>query len=148
MPPDPRPSWDAYFLGLAALVSTRATCPRKAVGAVVVRARRVLVTGYNGAVPGAPHCVDVGCDLVPLADGTVNCVRTVHAEANAVCQAAATGVALAGGTLYGNTYPCWACAKLIASVGLVRVVVGDGYRKDARVEDAFRAAGIELVGGG
>lgn len=140
-----RPSWDSYFMDMAHLVATRATCDRKHVGAVVVRDKRVVATGYNGSPPGLPHCDVVGHDLVRQADGKENCVRTVHAEMNAILQAAQYGVSLAGTTLYTNTYPCWHCAKAILGARIATVVVDQDYNNDARVAEAFKASGVRLV---
>lgn len=140
-----RPSWDTYFTQMARLVATRATCDRRHVGAVVARDHRVLATGYNGSPPGLPHCDQIGHDLVTLADGSVNCVRTTHAEANAIFQAAKIGVSLDGATLYTNTYPCWNCAKAILGAGIVKVCVDADYNNDPRVQTAFVAKEIEVV---
>lgn len=146
--PAPRASWDRYFMDLAQVVSSRGTCDRKKVGAALVRGKRVVATGYNGALPGLPHCDEVGHDLIqtlgPDGKPAPNCVRTVHAEANAVSQAARYGVALEGATAYVNTYPCWPCFRLLATAGIVRVVYSDAYRLDARVEEAARALGIKV----
>lgn len=137
-----RPSWDAYFMGLAGMAATRATCPRRRVGCVLVRpdARVVLSTGYNGAPPGLAHCDEEGCDLV---DG--HCVRTVHAEVNAVARAAMVGAALAGATAYVTLFPCWPCAKVLLACGVRRVAYLELYRPDGRVQAACGAAGVELV---
>lgn len=132
-----RPDWDEYWMKIALDVSARGTCDRKKVGAVIVIDNFIVSTGYNGAAPGEPHCDDAGHDLVELADGRKNCVRTVHAEENAILQAARRGVAVFGGTIYTNTYPCWPCARKIISVGLVRVVYDSDYNNDERVRDAF-----------
>lgn len=142
--PPGRPSWDDYFIQMCHLVSTRATCDRKHVGAVLVRDRRVLSTGYNGSPPGEPHCDDAGHDLVLLADGTKNCVRTIHAEANAILQAAKYGVSVQGTTLFTNTYPCWPCAKMILGAGIVEVVVDADYNNDPRVEAAFTSKSVSV----
>lgn len=142
--PPVRPSWDDYFTQMAHLVSTRSTCDRKHVGAVLVLDRRVIATGYNGSPPGMPHCDDVGHDLVLLADGRENCVRTIHAEENALLQAASFGVGVSGSTLYTNTYPCWPCAKHLIGAGVVMLVVDTDYNNDPRVEEAFRAKGVRL----
>lgn len=142
-----RGSWDDYFMGLALTASTRATCPRRSVGAVLVLERHVLATGYNGSLPGAPHCTDpgVGCDLVPSdSDGGVSCVRTVHAELNAILQAARHGVATAGATLYTTASPCWPCFKALAMAGVRRVVYRSEY-PCKRFLAAAGAAGIELL---
>ena len=140
----PRPSWDEYFMSLAHLAATRATCDRKHVGAVVVRNNRAVAMGYNGSPPGLPHCDDVGHDLVETVDGKKNCVRTTHAEMNAILQAAADGTSLRDGTMYTNTYPCWNCAKAILGAGIVRVVVDADYNNDPRVIAAFDTAGVTL----
>jgi len=142
--PEARPEWDEYFMRLAHLAATRATCDRKHVGAVIVRDRRVMATGYNGSPPGLPHCDDVGHDLVETTDGKQNCVRTVHAEMNALLQAAATGAAVKGSTVYTNTYPCWNCAKAILGAGITAVVTDADYNNDPRVEAAFKAAGVRV----
>lgn len=131
-----RPSWDEYFLSIAQAAATRATCDRKHVGAVLVRDRQILATGYNGSVRGAPHCDDAGHDMQ---DG--HCVRTVHAEANAIAQAARAGTRVDGATLYVTAFPCWPCMKLVINAGVVRVVYKDAYRVDQRA----LFAGIETV---
>ena len=118
-------SWDRYFLDLAAQVSTRATCPRKHVGVVIVRDRNLVVSGYNGSISGTPRCADVGC----LVEND-HCVRVVHAEMNAIAQAAKNGARVAGATLYSTVFPCWPCFKVIANAGIVRIVYGETYRGD------------------
>lgn len=116
-----RPLWDDVWLVVAVVVSTRATCPRAAVGAVVVSPDNVLLaTGYNGAPRGAPHCTEVGCEL----DANNSCRRVVHAELNALVQA---GRAAAGGTLYSTTEPCPTCAAVAVNAGVARVVYVDEY---------------------
>ncbi len=135
-----RKSWQAYFIGIAHAVASRATCDRKHVGCVIVRENRILVTGYNGSIPGAPHCDDVGHDMK---DG--HCVRTVHAEANAVSQAALAGSSLKHATVYVNTFPCWPCFKLLASAGVGAIYFDDEYREDPRVREGAKHAGIALV---
>lgn len=131
-----RPSWDDYFAQQAALVATRATCPRLHVGCVLVRDHRLLATGYNGSLPGAEHCEDVGCDIE---DG--HCVRTLHAEANAVTQAALVGTALAGAVAYTTHQPCWPCSKLLIAAGVCKIRFSSSYRYDVRTELAWLAAG-------
>lgn len=118
-----RPDWDHYFMQIADIVASRGSCERLQVGCVIVRDKRILVTGYNGAAKGAEHCTDpgVGCLMV---DG--HCQRAVHAETNAVIQGALHGVSLAGATVYVTHSPCRNCAKLLVGTGIVRVV----YRKD------------------
>ena len=139
-----RPTWHRYFMSMAELASTRATCDRKHVGAVLVIDRRVVATGYNGSPPGLPHCDDEGHDIVRQADGRENCVRTIHAEMNALLQAAAYGVSLRGATLYTNTYPCWNCAKALLGAGVVRVITDQDYNNDARVDAALRSSGVTI----
>ena len=135
---DKRPPWDDYFMAIARQVASRSTCDRKHVGAVVVRRRMILTTGYNGSIPGLSHCDEVG-HLIESG----HCVRTVHAEANAIVQAARNGVRLEGGCIYVTASPCFGCFKLIANAGLVRVVFGEFYR-DERIYTAAQEAGIEL----
>ncbi len=133
-----RVSWDRYFMNLAVQAATRATCPRKHVGAVIVRDRAILATGYNGSLPGLPHCTEVGC---LMENG--HCIRTVHAEANAILQAARHGTGIESATIYVTASPCWDCFKLIANAGVVRVVYGEFYR-DERIETFAGEAGIVL----
>lgn len=134
-----RASWDEYFMAIAAEVSTRSTCDRKHVGAVIVRDRMILATGYNGSIRGLPHCDEVGH---LMEDG--HCVRTTHAEANALIQAARNGVRVEGGGIYVTASPCFGCFKLIANAGLVRITFGEFYR-DERIFDFSKQLGIELV---
>lgn len=131
--------WDTYFMELARGVSGRATCVRKKVGAVLVRDRALLSSGYNGSPKGRPHCTDegVGCEME---DG--HCVRTVHAEANAITQAARNGVNIDGATLYSTASPCYPCAKMLVNAGISVVVFGEWYRPDPRCVTLFDAAGI------
>ena len=135
----PRVSWDRYFMNLAREAGTRSTCPRKHVGAVIVRERALLATGYNGSLRGLPHCTEIGC---LMENG--HCVRTVHAEANAILQAARHGVRIENADVYVTASPCWNCFKLIANAGLSRVIYGEFYR-DERINQFAREAGIELV---
>jgi dCMP deaminase len=149
-----RASWDHYFMNIAREVATRATCDRKHVGAVITREKTILATGYNGSVRGLPHCDDVGH---MMEDG--HCVRTVHAESNAIAQAARMGglgtvSALDGvfegvinarcATIYVTASPCWPCFKLIANAGIKRIVFGEFYR-DERIFSASKQLEIELV---
>jgi len=134
-----RSSWDQYFMEIARQVATRATCDRKHVGAVLVRDRTILSTGYNGSIRGLPHCDDVGH---MMENG--HCVATVHAEANAIIQAAKNGVRIEGATIYTSASPCWSCFKLIANSGCVRIVFGEFYR-DPRIFEYSAKLGIELV---
>ena len=133
-----RASWDDYFMSIAREVATRATCDRKHVGAVVARDKAILSTGYNGSLRGLDHCDEAGH---LMEDG--HCVRTVHAEANAILQAAKNGVRIEGGTIYTTASPCWPCFKLIANAGLVRIVFGEFYR-DQRIFEFAARLGIDL----
>jgi len=134
-----RPSWDEYFLKLSMLASERATCPRMHCGCVIVKERYVLSTGYNGSLPGLEHCEDVGCLIVDN-----HCVRTNHAEMNAITQAAKHGVSLDGSTAYVTNTPCTTCAKALVGAGIRRVVVFSDYHSTL-AEKFFSEAGIELV---
>lgn len=135
-----RVSWAEYFMGIAHAVSARGTCDRKHVGCVLVVDKRIVATGYNGSPPGFPHCDDAGHDML-----NGNCVRTLHAEQNAVVQAARFGVSLLGAEVFVNTFPCWICAKTLFSAGVVRVYFDDDYRNDQRVADAAHLMKVELV---
>src|SRR3990167_5766298 len=117
-----RPSWDEYFLKIAEIVGSRSTCDRAHVGAVITRNKVILSTGYNGAPRGLPHCDDAGHEIV---DG--HCIRTVHAEANAIAQAAKNGSAIAVATIYTSASPCYDCFKLLINSGIIRVVYGEFY---------------------
>jgi dCMP deaminase len=134
-----RASWDEYFMNIAKEVATRSTCDRKHVGAVIVRDKSILATGYNGSVRGLGHCDDEGH---LMEDG--HCVRTVHAEANAIVQAARNGMRIEGAGIYVTASPCWGCFRLIANAGIVRIVFGEFYR-DQKIFEVSQKLGIELV---
>ena len=134
-----RVGWHTYFMNIARQAATRSTCDRKHVGAVIVRDKTILSTGYNGSIRGLPHCDDVG----HLMDAG-HCVATVHAEANAIIQAAKNGVRIDGGELYTTASPCWSCFKLIANAGLKRVCFGEFYRDD-RIFSVAERIGMELA---
>ncbi len=133
-----RPSWDEYFLKLAMLASERATCPRMHCGCVLVRDRFVLSTGYNGSLPGTPHCYTDGCIIV-----NNHCVRTNHAEINAICQAAHHGISLTGATAYVTNMPCTACAKALVAAGVRRVVVFSDFH-DTLAETFFAESKVSI----
>jgi dCMP deaminase len=137
--PRHRVSWDDYFMNIAREVSSRSTCDRKFVGAVVVRDKCILATGYNGSIRGLPHCDEEGH---LMEEG--HCVRTVHAEANAIVQAARNGIRIDGSAIYVTASPCWGCFRLIANAGIARVVFGEFYR-DPKIFDVAQRLGIELV---
>ncbi len=143
-----RPSWDDYFMEIADTVAKRATCDRGRSGCVIAKGKQILVTGYVGAPAGLPHCDDAGHQLKKMVheDGreTSHCVRTVHAEQNALCQAAKLGVAIEGATLYCRMTPCRVCAMLIINCGIARVVCERKYHDGAESEAMFRAAGIPI----
>ena len=135
-----RSDWDSYFMEIARVVASRATCDRKHVGAVIVRDRTILSTGYNGSIRGLPHCDEVGH---MMENG--HCVATIHAEANAILQAAKNGVSIDRSDIYITASPCWPCFKMIANAGLRRIVFGEFYR-DERIFEFAQKLGIELVG--
>src|SRR3982751_806479 len=135
-----RADWDSYFMQIATVVATRATCDRKHVGALLVRDRIILSTGYNGSIRGLPHCDEAGH---MMEDG--HCVATIHAEANAILQAAKNGVAINGAEIYTTASPCWPCFKLIANTGCTRIVFGEFYR-DPRIFEIAQTLKMELTG--
>jgi dCMP deaminase len=135
-----RSDWDNYFMEIAKVVASRSTCDRKHVGAVIVRDRTILSTGYNGSIRGLPHCDEVGHMME-----NDHCVATIHAEANAILQAAKNGVSIDRGDIYTTASPCWPCFQLIANAGIRRIVFGEFYR-DERIFEFARKLTIELVG--
>jgi dCMP deaminase len=136
---DVRVSWDEYFMNIARVASSRATCHRKFVGAVIVRDKTILSTGYNGSIRGLPHCSDVGHMMV---EG--HCVATIHAEMNAIIQAARNGVRIENASIYITASPCWNCFKALANAGITRICFGEFYR-DERSFEVAKKLGIELV---
>lgn len=144
-----RPSWDEYFLKVVDTVSERSTCDRGKAGAVVVKDKRILSTGYAGSPPGQPHCDDVGHLMRRVVDEDDNisqhCVRTIHAEANALVQAAKFGIPVEGATLYTRFEPCYACAMLIVGAGIRRVVARRKYHAAEESRKLLRNANIELT---
>ena len=134
-----RPSWDKYFMDIALEVAKRSTCERAQVGAGIVKEKRILTTGYNGSPRGLPHCYEVGC----LMDNG-HCVRTLHAEQNAIIQAALHGVITEGATIYVTHQPCFLCAKMIINAGLVRIVYDKEYPDD-RSREFLEQAGVKLI---
>ncbi|MDF2051177.1 cytidine/deoxycytidylate deaminase family protein [Arthrobacter sp. Cr_A7] len=143
-----RPSWEEYFCDLVAAVSKRATCDRGQSGCVVVRDKRIICTGYVGSPAGLPHCDDVGHEWgrVLLEDGNIreHCIRTVHAEQNALVQAARNGLSLEGSTVYCSMEPCATCTMLLISAGVERVVALKKYHAAARSREMFLHAGVTL----
>ncbi|MGN0855713.1 MAG: deoxycytidylate deaminase [Kiritimatiellia bacterium] len=144
---DPRPSWDEYFMGIAAVVATRSNCVRRHVAAVIVKDRHILSTGYNGTPHGTKNCFEGGC---PRCSGKVKsgthleeCL-CVHAEQNAICQAAFHGSAVQGATIYITISPCLTCAKLIVNSGIAEVVYGGDYAFLDTVTKMFEDAGVKV----
>ncbi len=133
-----RPNWDEYFLKLAMLASERATCPRMHCGCVLVKNKNVISTGYNGSIPGDDHCEDAGCLIVEN-----HCVRTVHAEMNALTQAARRGNAVDGASAYVTNMPCTTCAKALITAGIKRVVIFSDFH-DTMAEDFFGKASVAI----
>jgi dCMP deaminase len=142
-----RPSWDEYFMEITRVVATRSTCMRRQVGSVIVKDKRLLTSGYNGAPSGLSHCSQAGCIreklTIPSGERQELC-RGLHGEQNAIVQAALHGVSVAGGTLYCTHQPCITCTKMIVNAGIVRVVFENNY-PDALAREIFAEAGIEVV---
>ena len=134
-----RVSWETYFMNIAREVATRSTCDRKHVGAVIVRDKTILSTGYNGSIKGLPHCDEAGHEMV---EG--HCVRTTHAEANAIVQAAKNGVKIDSAEIYVTASPCYNCFKLIANSAIKIIYYHEFYRDD-RILDRAKEVGIKLV---
>lgn len=145
--PADRPSWHEYFMGICELVAQRSTCTRRKVGAVLVKDKRILCSGYNGAPAKVPHCKETGClraELnVPSGEKHELC-RGVHAEQNAIIQAACHGIQVAGASIYCTNQPCSICAKMIINAGIKTVYYTDGY-DDSLTLEMFDKAGVDLV---
>jgi len=143
-----RPTWDDYFMEVANTISKRGTCDRGRSGCVIAKDKQVLATGYVGSPAGFPHCDDVGHQMKKLIheDGSVtqHCVRTVHAEQNAICQAAKRGVSIAGATIYCRMTPCRVCTMLLINCGIKRVYCERRYHAGRESEIMFKKAGIKL----
>ncbi|MCH8011808.1 MAG: cytidine/deoxycytidylate deaminase family protein [Candidatus Marinimicrobia bacterium] len=134
-----RVSWEQYFMNIAQEASTRATCDRKHIGAVITRDKTILSTGYNGSIRGLPHCDEAGHEME-----NGHCIRTIHAEANAIVQAARIGVNIDGGEIFVTASPCYNCFKMIANAGIRKIYFGEFYR-DERIKKHADELGIELV---
>ena len=134
-----RVSWEIYFMNIAKEVGTRSTCNRKHVGAVIVRGKTILATGYNGSIRGLAHCDEAGHEI----DNT-HCVRTIHAEANAIVQSARHGVRIEDSEIYITASPCYDCFKMIANVGIRKIYFGEFYR-DERIMEHAKELDIELI---
>jgi dCMP deaminase len=145
---DTRPSWDEYFLSLMIEVGKRATCNRGRSGAIIVKNKRLLATGYVGSPPGMAHCDEIGHQMRKYIDnqGKIKegCIRTIHAEQNAICQAAKFGISIEGATIYVFMEPCAVCAKMIASCGIKRVVALYKYQAAQETREIFRQSKVKL----
>jgi dCMP deaminase len=142
-----RPAWEEYFMEITRLVASRSTCRRRRVGAVLVKDKRILASGYNGAPSGLPHCLDVGClrelNKIPSGERHELC-RGLHAEQNVIIQAARHGIAIQGATLYCTTMPCNICAKMIINAGISTVCYEEGY-DDELAQELLNDGGIQLI---
>lgn len=137
-----RISWDTYFMKMVDVVKERATCDRLSVGSVIVKNNKVVSTGYNGSPTGEEHCNDVGC----LMDKG-SCIRTIHAEMNAIMNSLENGVRVLGATIYVTHYPCYVCAKHIVQAGIKRVVYKEDYRNKAETVELFKSSGVSVLKG-
>jgi len=145
--PDRRPAWNDYFMEIAALVAKRSTCLRRAVGAIIVKDKRILATGYNGAPSGIAHCAEVGClrETMQIASGERHeLCRGIHAEQNAIIQAAYHGVPIQGASLYCTNLPCSICTKMLINAGIKKIYYRSGYA-DQLSKDLLEEAEIEVV---
>lgn len=133
-----RNSWESYFMQIAIKVATRSTCNRKHIGAVIVRDKTILSTGYNGSIRKLPHCDEIG----HMMEGD-HCVRTVHAEANAIAQAAKNGTNIDNSEIYISASPCWSCFKLLLNAGIKKIIYGEFY-KDEHIFEAAKQADVDL----
>ncbi|KUP06048.1 competence protein ComE [Bacillus coahuilensis m2-6] len=134
-----RISWDQYFMAQSHLLALRSTCTRLAVGATIVREKRVIAGGYNGSIAGGDHCIDNGCYVIEN-----HCVRTIHAEVNAILQCAKFGVPTEGAELYVTHFPCLQCCKTIIQAGIKKVYFAENYKNHPYAVELFAKAGIEI----
>ncbi len=141
-----RPSWSDYFMDITRMVAKRSTCTRRSVGAIIVKDKRILATGYNGAPAGLRHCEEVGClredESIPSGMRHELC-RGLHAEQNAIIQAAYHGISIKNSNLYCTNKPCVICSKMIINAGIVRIFYEEGY-DDPLSDDMFNEAGLEI----
>lgn len=144
-----RPSWDEYFIRISDMIGLRGSCDRGRSGCVITKNNRLVAAGYVGSPIGLPHCDEVGHEMhtVIHEDGSQSkhCIRTTHAEQNAICEAARMGVALDGSTLYCKMTPCYTCAKMIINAGIVRVVCAQDYHAGQRSKEIFKEAKIDYL---
>ena len=142
-----RPTWDEYFMKITMLVAERSTCMRRMVGAIIVKDKRIVSTGYNGAPKGLKHCLEIGCLReemgIPSGERHELC-RGAHAEQNAIIQAAGSGTSMNGATMYCTDSPCSTCTKMIINSGIKRIVLGKKY-PDELGENLISESGIETV---
>jgi len=146
-PDSDRPSWESYFMEITQLVAKRSTCKRRSVGAIIVKDKRILSTGYNGAPSGVSHCLDIGClrEQLNVASGERHeLCRGIHAEQNAIIQAALHGVSIQGATLFCTNLPCSICAKMIINAGIRKIIYLSGYA-DQMSMDLLEEAGVSVV---
>ena len=143
-----RPSWDEYFIEITKLIGARGTCDRGRAGCVITKDKRIICTGYVGSPIGIAHCDEVGHEMHTITHPdnhqSRHCIRTTHAEQNAICQAARFGVSLENSTLYCKMTPCYACAKMIINAGIVRVVCEQDYHAGNRSKEIFAEAGVKF----
>lgn len=132
-----RPSWEDYFIGITDKVRERSTCSRLAVGSIIVKDNKILSTGYNGSPQGEEHCNEVGCYI-----SNGSCIRTIHAEMNAIMNSLEQGVNIEGASIYVTHYPCYNCAKHIVQVGIKEVIYKEDYRNNVEVEKLFSRRGV------
>jgi dCMP deaminase len=144
-----RPSWDEYFLSIIEMIGSRGSCDRGRSGCVITKDRRIISTGYVGSPVGVAHCDEVGHEMHTVihenGEQSRHCIRTTHAEQNAICQAARFGVSLDNGNLYCKMTPCYTCAKMIINAGIKRVVCAEDYHAGERSKEVFKEAGVEYV---
>jgi len=134
-----RAKWPEYFMNIAKQVASRSTCDRKHVGSVIVRDKTILSTGYNGSIRGMPHCDETGHMME-----NDHCVATIHAEANAVLQAAKNGVMIDGAEVFITASPCWICFKMLANTGIKKIYYGEFYR-DEKIFNVAKKLSIDLI---
>jgi len=145
--PADRPSWETYFMNITRLVAERSTCLRRAVGAIIVKDKRILSTGYNGAPTGLRHCLEVGClrEKLGVESGKMHeLCRGIHAEQNAIIQAAYHGVSVKGGVIFCTNQPCSICARMIINAGITKIYYRSGYA-DSLAQELLQEARIELI---
>ena len=134
-----RPSWQSYFIDIAFLTAKRSTCPRRQVGCLIVKDNNIVATGYNGSIIGQSHCIDMEC---LMENG--HCIRTVHAEANAICQAAKLGHSIKDATAYVTSFPCWHCFKLIANAGIDQIYYREEYIISGNMRDIVMTTNVDI----